>query len=129
MPKQHIFSLLVGIALGTLIPIMISLASNTVSKTRKLTKTAGWTNSRIDDGILRRLELLESIQLDFGIYTTRVTVKDLHRAIAETEDTAPSLIEIEVIRMGGFHQEHCLIPSPVWDLTLRDFAGKGKGEW
>jgi hypothetical protein len=41
------------------------------------------------------LESLEAIQLNLGLYTTRVTAEDLCRAMAEAEGTAPPLAEVE----------------------------------
>lgn len=41
------------------------------------------------------LELLESTQLNLGLYTTHITAEDLRRAIAEAEGAAPPLAEVE----------------------------------
>lgn len=41
------------------------------------------------------LELVESAQLNLGLYATRVTAEDLRRAIEEAEGQAPPLTEVE----------------------------------
>jgi hypothetical protein len=41
------------------------------------------------------VETPESQQLNLGLYTTRVTAEDLHRAITEAEGTALPLTEVE----------------------------------
>jgi hypothetical protein len=46
--------------------------------------------------VYQLLESLEAVQLDLGLYTTRVTAEDLRRAITEAEGVAPSLTEVEV---------------------------------
>ncbi|RME51006.1 MAG: DEAD/DEAH box helicase, partial [Caldilineae bacterium] len=46
-------------------------------------------------GLLAVLESLESTQLNLGLYNTRITAEDLRRAIAEAEDAAPPLAQVE----------------------------------
>lgn len=45
--------------------------------------------------IAQYLELLESAQLNLGLYATRVTAEDLHRAIEEAKGQAPPVAEVE----------------------------------
>lgn len=52
-------------------------------------------NSHLFNNPLNQLELLEATQLNLGLYTTHITVEDLHRAIEETEGTVQPLAEIE----------------------------------